>query len=109
RRIAFHPTTTALNSSRRRIGTPATPATTATHAAVVPPAPKSCTTGSNWASSTSTSCCRGGSTLGGGGGGGGGLGMATSWVVAPWLSGSGVRERSGVTSTGTHPRSPASS
>ena len=60
-------------------------------------------------SSTSSSSWRGGSTFGGGGGGGGGLGIATSSVVAPCVSGSGVRERSGVTSTGTQPSSPASS
>ena len=47
--------------------------------------------------------------LGGGGGGGGGLGTAICSVVLPWVSGSGVRERSGLTSTGTQPSSPASS
>ena len=80
------------------------------HGASPVPVPKSCSTGSTSSSlSMASSSWRGGSICGGGGGGGGGLGMAICSVVLPWVSGSGVRERSGVTSTGIHPSSPASS
>ena len=110
RRSAFHPTTTATNAQQEQERQPDdADGDDGPRAANPAPPPHVWVIGSIFDSSILRSSWRGGSTSGGGGGGGGGLGIATCCVVAPCASGSGVRERSGVTSTGTQPSSPASS